>query len=128
MIYDTTFVIHLEREFRRKQAGEATAFLQAHPRDVPHISLVTVAEFAEGFEPHQRSACDAALRFYTVLDLDRDVAWRAAQLSRQLGRSGLPIGDNDIWIAATALHHRMALVTRNTAHFQRISGLKLVSY
>lgn len=88
MIYDTTFVIHLEREFRRKQTGDATAFLQAHPRDVPHISIVTVAEFAEGFEPHQRAACDAALKLYTVLDLDRDVAWRAAQLSRQLGRSG----------------------------------------
>lgn len=31
----------------------------------------------------------------------------------------------DILIAATALHHDLALVTRNRAHFQRIPGLKL---
>ncbi|MBM3892268.1 MAG: type II toxin-antitoxin system VapC family toxin [Verrucomicrobia bacterium] len=127
MIYDTTFVIHLEREFRRKRPGPASAFLQAHPRDVPCISLVTVAEFAEGFEPHQEAACRAALKLYTVLDLDPDIAWRAGQLSRLLGRSGLPIGDNDLWIAATALHHQMPLVTRNTTHFQRIPGLIVIS-
>ena len=39
--------------------------------------------------------------------------------------NGQRIGDPDLLIAATALHHDRFLVTRNTGHFQRIAGLKL---
>ena len=35
------------------------------------------------------------------------------------------IGDFDALIAATALHHRLTLVTRNLRHFGRISDLSL---
>jgi tRNA(fMet)-specific endonuclease VapC len=33
------------------------------------------------------------------------------------------IGDMDLAIAATALTNGLTLVTHNTAHFQRVSGL-----
>jgi len=35
------------------------------------------------------------------------------------------IGDFDILIAATALHHDLTLVTRNRRHFERIPNLAL---
>jgi predicted nucleic acid-binding protein len=38
------------------------------------------------------------------------------------------IGSNDLWIAATALEREMALVTRNTAEFSRVPGLKIKGY
>ncbi len=47
-------------------------------------------------------------------------------MARQLRASGTTIGENDVWIAATALHHRLALVTNNAQHFQRVSGLQVV--
>ncbi|MSU63499.1 MAG: type II toxin-antitoxin system VapC family toxin [Pedosphaera sp.] len=60
--------------------------------------------------------------------LNREIAWQAGQLSRQLRSAGQTIGDNDLWIAATALHHRLAVVTDNAMHFQRVSGLQVVPY
>ena len=38
------------------------------------------------------------------------------------------IGDNDIWIAATALEFGLPLVSNNQKHFARIAGLKLAVY
>ncbi|HRG57101.1 MAG TPA: type II toxin-antitoxin system VapC family toxin, partial [Lacunisphaera sp.] len=56
------------------------------------------------------------------------VAWIASRLSRDLDRRGLPIGDNDIWIAATALAYRLPLVSRNARHFDRVPGLNIEEY
>lgn len=33
------------------------------------------------------------------------------------------IGENDLKIAATALHHKLTVVTRNVRHFSRVPGL-----
>ncbi len=128
MLFDTTFVIHLEREFQKKQSGPAQSFLLENSESSLNISIITLEEFAEGYLPEQKDLCWYALSRYTVLHLDHDIAWQAAQISRQLRDSGQNIGDNDIWIAATALHHKLPLVTRNTQHFQRIPRLHLVLY
>ena len=39
--------------------------------------------------------------------------------------AGLPIGGNDLWIAAHALALDATLVTHNTAEFQRVPGLRV---
>ncbi len=39
-----------------------------------------------------------------------------------LHRQGMPIPENDIWIAASALQHGLPLATRD-AHFDRVPGL-----
>jgi predicted nucleic acid-binding protein len=49
-------------------------------------------------------------------------------LARALRLKGKLIGSNDLWIAATALEREMALVTRNTAEFSRVPGLKIKGY
>lgn len=36
------------------------------------------------------------------------------------------IGQNDLWIAAVAIHHDRPLVSRNRRHFGMIAGLKLI--
>ncbi len=50
MLFDTTFVIHLEREYRQGQLGSAHAFLKIHPEAHLNISIITLAEFAEGYQ------------------------------------------------------------------------------
>lgn len=52
---------------------------------------------------------------------------RFARLRGDLRRKGQLIGDPDILIAATALHHDLMLVTRNLRDFQRVPGLTLYS-
>jgi len=40
---------------------------------------------------------------------------------------GQPIGAHDLWIAATALAHGLGVATRNSAHFGRVAGLRVVT-
>jgi tRNA(fMet)-specific endonuclease VapC len=62
-----------------------------------------------------------------VLSLDDPVIMRAAEIYAGLRQSGTIILDADILIAATALVHGLPLVTENSKHFQRITGLTVVS-
>lgn len=128
MLFDTTFLIDLEREVRRQREGPATRFPTAHPEATLAVSIITVAEFAEGYEPGREAECWEALAPFAVFNLDRATAWLAAQTSRQLRAAGLPIGDNDIWIAATALRRGLPLVSRNREHFGRVAGLRVLTY
>jgi predicted nucleic acid-binding protein len=43
-----------------------------------------------------------------------------------LGRGGQAIGMGDGLIAGIALAHGLPLYTRNSRHFERVAGLKLV--
>ena len=65
------------------------------------------------------------LRSVPVLPLNRPIMRRFARVRGQLRRQGRIIGDPDILIGATALHHDLSLVTRNISHFERIPGLRL---
>jgi predicted nucleic acid-binding protein len=50
---------------------------------------------------------------------------RFARIRGGLRATGRVIGDSDILIAATAIEHRLSLVTRNRRHYDRIPGLTL---
>lgn len=40
-----------------------------------------------------------------------------------LNAKGIPIGNNDLWIASHALSQKLILVTNNTREFARVDGL-----
>jgi tRNA(fMet)-specific endonuclease VapC len=128
MLFDTTFLIDYEGEVKRNRLGPARSFLVQHPNAALYISIISVAEFGEGFAPTRQHDCKVCLQHYTVLDPDHDIAWAASQIARQLRSTGSSIGDDDVWIAATALNHNLALITKNAQHFQRISGLNVTAY
>lgn len=58
-----------------------------------------------------------------ILSLGKAEAIRAGDLLATLEAHGEPIGMEDVWIGATALEHRLTVVTRNLKHFRRIPGL-----
>ena len=94
------------------------------------ISLVTFGEIYEGiYFSRDLKKAEAIFREFLrgirVLPLNRRIMQRFARIRGQLRKQGQLIGDPDILIAATALHHNLTLVTRNTKHFQRISDPKL---
>lgn len=58
-----------------------------------------------------------------ILPVGEAEAFRAGDLLATLEAQGEPIGIEDVWIGATALEHRLTVVTRNLKHFRRIPGL-----
>ena len=94
------------------------------------ISLITYGEVYEGtyYGPSRRVSEDGFrqfLRGISVLVPNRSIMRRFALIRGDLRNRGELIGDPDILIAATALHHNLTLVTENVRHFERIAGLSL---
>ncbi len=94
------------------------------------ISLITFGEIYEGVYFGRNPATAEAvfrrfLRDVDVLPLNRAIMQRFARVRGELRRRGQLIGDPDILIAATALHRRLILVTRNLRDFQRVPGLDI---
>jgi tRNA(fMet)-specific endonuclease VapC len=66
---------------------------------------------------------EAILQLLPVLPLGGDADVRYGALRADLERRGLPIGGNDMLIAAHALALGATLVTDNVREFERIEGL-----
>jgi predicted nucleic acid-binding protein len=68
---------------------------------------------------------DALVPSGVVLPRTRSIVRHFARIRGDLRRRGLIIGDPDILIAATAIHYKLIVVTRNQRHFQRIPAVNL---
>lgn len=91
-------------------------------RDTVHYSSVTRAELFAG-RATQEAVVRRLLEAFVELPVDRPVAERAGRLRRKADIR-LP----DALIAATALEHRLVLVTRNTRDFAPVTGLRTRLY
>jgi tRNA(fMet)-specific endonuclease VapC len=94
------------------------------------ISLVTYGEIYDGIyggrDPRQAERTFRRfLRSVRVLPLTQAIMREFARLRGPLRRQGMRLADNDLMIAATAIHHNRALVTRNVKHFGRVPGLRI---
>lgn len=57
------------------------------------------------------------------MPLTDEVIVGASEIYAELRHRGMPIGDADVLIAASALVNGLAIVTNNEAHFNRVPGL-----
>lgn len=62
------------------------------------------------------------------LPFDNECADHAAHIRVTLEATGNPIGPHDTLIAATALRHGAALITRNVREFSRVPGLQWINW
>ena len=122
LLLDTSFLIELEDELAKRHPGAAIALLAAHRRSAAAISIITLGEFAEGFTDPQ--AFGEFIGRFRVLQLSRGIAWRAAMMQGTLSHR---LGENDAWIAATALAYGATLVARDSA-FARVPRLDYLAF
>jgi len=76
----------------------------------------------------RRAALDHIITSAQALQIDHGVAATYAQLRTTLEFAGTPIGPNDTWIAAEALHHKLVLVTDNVREFERVPKLRVENW
>jgi predicted nucleic acid-binding protein len=126
---DTTFLIDLqnERRARGKKRG-AIAFLESHRETELVLPSIALGEYLEGFDDPGSSEARSLVSRMRVLEVTADVAREYAAIARQLRSDGQLIGGNDLWIGCTAKVANVPLLTRNTEHFRRITGLVVVAY
>ncbi|GJG85752.1 ribonuclease VapC [Gemmatimonadetes bacterium T265] len=120
-VLDTNVLIHLARRHPTSVVARYTAV----PVERLAVSSVSVAELWYGAagdaRPEARRAkLDHLLAPLRVPDLDRRAAEIAGQLRYTLRHA--PVGQNDVYIAATALAHGCGVVTANVREFSRVPG------
>jgi tRNA(fMet)-specific endonuclease VapC len=84
------------------------------------IPFVVLAEMKAGFYGGTRQIQNEVLlsnllrrETVAILYADRETAEHYARLFVQLKRAGTPVPDNDLWIAALAMEHDLALIARD---------------
>lgn len=97
------------------------------------VSVITYAELLYGVERSSstrvnRPIVDNFIAHLDVLGWDRAAAGHYARIRTALEQQGQPIGGMDIQIGSHALSQGMILVTNNTRHFERITGLTLETW
>ncbi len=110
--------------------GEVDAVEVVAHADKLLLNSVVLGELLGGFaagtrEPKNRAELARFLNSprVEVLPITAQTADSYALVYVGLRRKGLPVPTNDLWIAASALEHAAALLTRD-GHFAQIDGLR----
>jgi len=67
-------------------------------------------------------------QYIPVIMPTKEIADRYGTIRNFLEKTGQPIGNNDLWIAAHALSLNVILVTNNTKEFIRVPNLLLENW
>ncbi len=102
-------------------------------REKVGISVISLVELRYGAEfsadsVANHTAVDNFIAGLAVVGVDDLVARNFAKIKTELRRKGSLIPDFDLLIGATAITHKLTLVTNNTAHFNRVPELKIESW
>ncbi len=132
-LLDTNVISEL---MKPRPARAVAAWIVSTPEELMHLSVITVGEIRKGIdlldadEP-KRAALqswldhDLRVRFAgRLLPFDEWVAERWGQLEALARRQRIALPTVDAQLAATAMHHGLTFVTRNTSDF-RSTGVSL---
>ena len=122
ILVDTSVII----AYLRKAKKENTWLHQLAGSYQLYTSSVVEFELLIGaLDEQKRQNSEAVLSAFTILPLSSEIAQQAAEIYQNLKRNNLGIEIRDLFIGATAIVHRMPLVTLNKKHFERIKTLQL---
>ena len=126
-LLDTNILSELRR---RKPDPNVLAFIATRPLDRLYVSVVTLAEIRFGIERADDITKRAELYDWLahkvrpmfeqrVLPVTEDIMFKWRLLVEDGRKSGHTFSQPDLIIAATALHHGLTIVTRNTGDYNR---------
>jgi tRNA(fMet)-specific endonuclease VapC len=126
-LVDTDFLIE---RWCDGESSDASAYARAHMDDSLAIPWIVKGEFLHvaGIIGQHSPQVLAFLARYPTHWPDEEVLAGYARLHVEIGRGGLFLRTNDLWIAVSALCLDVPLVTRNTREFGKVPGIKLDPY
>jgi predicted nucleic acid-binding protein len=132
-LLDTNVLSELRRPRPNKKV---VAFIEAQPLDALFVSSVVFAEIRFGIELigdlHKRAALNDWLTLQLrpmfegrVLPMGEDVMFKWRLLVEEGRKAGHTFSQPDLLIAATALHHGMTIVSRDTTGYAKTGAVLL---
>jgi toxin FitB len=126
-LLDTNVLSELRRP---KPAVTVLAFIAGQPLEALYISTVTLAEIRFGIElvadAHRRAELQNWLAHkirpmfeQRILPIVEDVMFKWRLLLEEGRKSGHTFSQPDLIIAATALHHGLTVVSRDTVDYEK---------
>lgn len=116
----------------RHPQGTVASRIASAGEDTVCTSIVVAAELRFGaIKSGSRKLAktvDLILSALEVLPLEAPADQHYGKVRHHLSRQGIPIGPNDLLIAAHALAADLTLVTANSREFSRVPGLKVENW
>jgi tRNA(fMet)-specific endonuclease VapC len=130
--FDTSFVVDILREQRRKLRGPAHLKLESMGDTPVRLSVFVVCELEAGAALSRLSEEEEKVRLLCqhheiVYPDDRFAAVYGAKLA-EMRRRGQSVATMDLLVATAALVEDDNLITRNLKDFQKIPGLRVENY
>jgi predicted nucleic acid-binding protein len=82
-----------------------------------YISVMTRLEIVRGMHNRERTITFDLLNSFDSIPMNSEISDLAGELIRSWRTRGVTLGNADAVIAASAIHHDLALVTTNPRHF-----------
>ncbi len=133
-LLDTNVISEL---VKLRPEAKVVSWVQTTSEELLYLSVLTIGEIRKGIDSLPRSnkrglleswlANDLVLRFAgRILQVNLDIAERWGLISARAKMAGAPLAVIDGLMAATALHHNLTFVTRNTKDV-RVAGISMLN-
>jgi len=126
-LIDTDWIIHYLNGSRN-----IVAKLRSLEKEGFAISVISLAELYEGIyystnpDGNER-ALDDFLSGVSMIGIEDEICRLFGKERGRLRQVKKMIGDFDLLIASTCLHHNLTLLTNNRKHYKMVEGLKVLS-
>lgn len=126
-LIDTDWIIHYLNGNR-----DIVAKLRSLEKEGLTISVISLAELYEGIyystnPDGNKRALDDFLSGVSIIGIEDEICRLFGKERGRLRQVKKMIGDFDLLIASTCLHHNLTLLTNNRKHYKMVEGLKILS-
>jgi len=127
---DTDFIVALLRNHPEavKKAEEYDSVKAEISTTSMNAFEIYLGAFRSRMAEKNVKQADDLLNAIKILELDLESSRKASEILSRLIRKGEPIDLRDAIIAGIALTNGCTLITRNTEHFKRITGLSIETW